>query len=101
MNLINPASKDYLSFSQLLTSYRLSIIFKLFEKYQLADCIDNLSPSDRTAERICKLLGWEQNAGNRMLDCFCHLGMLEKKIPTISYQILPLIFCFPVRHTIS
>jgi hypothetical protein len=77
MFLVSPSSKDYASFWQILTSYRQSKIFGIFENYNIANYIVSLSEKERTAFNICNYIGWEANAGKRMLDCFCKLGLLE------------------------
>jgi hypothetical protein len=78
---INPSSSDYSAFWQMLTAYRQSALFTVFDRFKLADCIHNLPENGRTAENICKHTGWEPSVGKRMLDCFCKMGMLTEAYP--------------------
>jgi hypothetical protein len=64
----------FLSFSDLLTGYRLTSVLLLVHESGLWNAIGEQGAS---ADEICTRMGWDREYGQRFLDCLCRLGLLR------------------------
>jgi hypothetical protein len=67
---------SYLTFSDLLTGYRLSTVLMLAHDAGVFDAIDK---EGSEGPELCTRFGWEPLYGDRFLLCLCSLGLLRRQ----------------------